>query len=352
MTQRWSRSRTDARARLGPADRSSTDVAPEGPSDSFVILGRQLDSWPCTPALRAWLERHWRYDEHAVGQSRYRIRLTERAVPPEGAGADDVGSIDVRLPGNITLRWNARDGEWHTGDGAAGVRARFDAEKSRIAVWGATDPGARATAQAPAAAAAPWPALYVAFCEAMRASGLVPLHAAVVVRGDDAIALTGPSGTGKTTTLLRLLERGWRPLAEDFSWLDPASCTLYGWDRGLRLWPDGLARLGPRIAAAPWIVDRDGKRLLAWSAVPAARVPQATLTRIVLLERDATRPSSITRLSRQAAVRVLWEATGVPLTPWVRENAAQHIARLAQTLELTGLTLGARDLPEPDAVIG
>jgi ABC-type nitrate/sulfonate/bicarbonate transport system ATPase subunit len=61
-----------------------------------------------------------------------------------------------------------------------------------------------------------------------------------VVRDGEATALTAQSGTGKTTTLLRLIAAGWTPLAEDLAWLDPDSLTLYGWDRGIRLWQETI----------------------------------------------------------------------------------------------------------------
>lgn len=321
--------------------------------DRVTILGRPVDSHTYTPTLRAWIEQHWRYDEHAVERQPYRILLTEDAAPVDIIRAGDgFAPVDVRLPGQLTLRWQVRHGEWHTDGRTAGVSARFDDGEARIRVWGTTTGDGHAQAPASAVSAAPWPALYVALCEALRASGLVPLHAAVVVRGRTAIAIAGPSGAGKTTTLLRLLDRGWRPLAEDFSWLDPASRTLYGWDRGLRLWRDGLARIAPRFAAAPWTLDRDGKLLLEWRAVPAVRAPQATLARMILLERDAARRSTISSLSPRAAVRVLWEASGVPLTPKVREDTAQHVARLVRTIEVARLKLGTGELIEPDVSLG
>jgi hypothetical protein len=69
--------------------------------------------------------------------------------------------------------------------------------------------------------------------------GIVCLHASAIAIGDEAIALVGPGGSGKSTTAAAFLKRGYRVLAEDVVTLD---------DRGdhflvrpgyplIRLWP-------------------------------------------------------------------------------------------------------------------
>lgn len=307
-----------------------------------AVLGRPFRCHITTNDVLAWLDRHWWRDEHATTPYTYAVELVEESgaadagVPSEGVGAPgrDAGwqSHVVRLPDGVDLCWAHRGDEWVWHDGAARVRLRLAQDGARIRFrYGA----------------GVFPALYVAVSEALRASGLLPVHAAVVVRDGHATALAGPSGTGKTTTLLRLLRRGWRPLAEDLSWLDPATGTLHGWDRGLRLWQDGLERLGqtlermsPELAAAAWSTDPDGKRFLAWDALGVERVPRARLTRVVLLERDAARPTCLEPLAPRDAVRVLWEATGVPLSAEVRAMVSVHVARMARELEFSRLRLG------------
>src|SRR5690554_5542720 len=41
------------------------------------LLGRRLDARLASPAVIAWLERYWCYDEHAVEAHPYTIRITE-----------------------------------------------------------------------------------------------------------------------------------------------------------------------------------------------------------------------------------------------------------------------------------
>ena len=75
--------------------------------------------------------------------------------------------------------------------------------------------------------------------------GVVCLHASAVAIGDEAIALLGPAGSGKSTTAAAFAERGYRILAEDVVTLD---------DRGdhflvrpgypcIRLWPAAVKAL-------------------------------------------------------------------------------------------------------------
>ena len=75
--------------------------------------------------------------------------------------------------------------------------------------------------------------------------GVVCLHASAVAIGDEAIALLGPAGSGKSTTAAAFAERGYRVLAEDVVTLD---------DRGdhflvrpgypcIRLWPAAVKAL-------------------------------------------------------------------------------------------------------------
>ncbi|HSL53819.1 MAG TPA: hypothetical protein VK868_05460 [Pyrinomonadaceae bacterium] len=75
--------------------------------------------------------------------------------------------------------------------------------------------------------------------------GVVCLHASAIAIGDEAIALLGPAGSGKSTTAAAFAERGYNVLAEDVVTLD---------DRGdhflvrpgypcIRLWPAAVKAL-------------------------------------------------------------------------------------------------------------
>jgi hypothetical protein len=191
-----------------------------------------------------------------------------------------------------------------------------------------------------AAFAAEWPgAVLLALCEAVRASGLMPLHAAVATRGAQAVAFLAPSGTGKSTTLVRAIRAGWTPVAEDFAWLDPETLAVYGWDRGIRLWSEGLALVGGADGER-WRAGADGKLFADYGSLGMHAVRYATLTRLALLTRDGERPSRREPLAPREAVRALWEATGVPLAPRVRAWTARQLPRLLAGLRVERLRLG------------
>jgi hypothetical protein len=321
--------------------RTGSDSAEAAPRS---VLGRSLHTRVETAALATWLERHWHYGEHVLNAHPYRIDIVEAEVASDEVRAPDWSPTPVRLPEGVTLCGWVRAGEWRfleNGGSGAAVAACFDPGGARITVR-----------PAPFGTVPHWlyAALYLCTSEALRASGLLPLHAAVVARGGEATALTAPSGTGKTTTLIHLLARGWHPLAEDLAWLDPATMSVYGWDRGMRLWPDGLGRLPSAWRAAAWQTDVDGKRFLPWSAVEPARVPAARLTRIVALERDQAHASAIGPMARRDSVRVLWEATGVPLTEPARRAAAKGVESLLLQLDFARLRLGTSPLSELEAI--
>src|SRR5690606_29170518 len=129
-------------------------------------------------------------------------------------------------------------------------------------------------------------ALYIAICEALRASGLLPLHAAVAVppagsvdwqppavppAADEggampppAIAFLGGRGAGKSTTLVHLVRAGWTPVAEDVCWVDPEAFVVYGWDRGVRLRRPAIEAFFPDLGSAPLVPEPDGKFLLGY----------------------------------------------------------------------------------------
>lgn len=402
-----------------------------------MLLGRPLRARLLTPALVQWLRERWLFEEHQLPAHPYRIALEESLHRPHDLPHPEGEPVTVHLPG-FELAWWNNGGWWQTGAPAGGVAksppggtAAEKAAGNGIGVPGkevaaaATDKDAArgGITREPAGVAArfnpdgadirAWgelqshhfAALYLALNEALRASGLIPLHAAVVVRKGEATALVAPSGTGKTTTLLRLLAAGWTPLAEDLSWLDPDSLTVYGWDRGIRLWQETIDRFLPHLMDAPWTTDPDGKRFLAYenlglpgtadapiesAAPPEPRAFHARLTRIVRLEReraeisvettsstsppalarhfrelpipnprgrpglpplpepnqtDCSTPAELAPLPPHEAIRTLWETTGVPLLASTRAALAHRIPTLLTRVTCSTLSLRADEVP-------
>lgn len=197
---------------------------------------------------------------------------------------------------------------------------------------------------------AAWFALHFALVEALTASGLLWIHAAAVHDGTRTVALLGPTGRGKSTTLLRLARQGWQPIAEDGCFLDPSTLELVGVDDRVRLRPPALAALGPVLG------DVDPGPLVAGRhEVPFARlgggVASAPLTHVVRLVR--TPPGRATAwgpLSRAEAVMALYESIGIPNTIRVGALVGEACREVVRRTRHATLDLGAATDPIPPLV--
>jgi len=334
----------------------------------FPILGRSFVGRGVPEPLRGWLLAQWWRPEHSLPARRYAITL--EWVGSESAPTPLQGEpVRALVPGRL-LTWRSSGEQWEWRDGsAAGVRLTLEPDQAWIQAWGAAAPDAELFA-----------AVYVAMCEALRASGLLPLHAAVAVPpagavewrppavlpiADDptvaapaAIAFLGGREAGKSTTLMHLMRAGWTPVADDLCWIDPDALTLYGWDRGIRLRPTAIEAFFPELEDSLGGAGQDGKLFIRYedlagrglaggaggegSAGVAAR--RGALAGIVQLRRVADRDTGWEPLPARDAVRALWEAVGVPLGAAARQAAAGWIGVVAARLPLGRLRLG-RTLP-------
>ena len=182
----------------------------------------------------------------------------------------------------------------------------------------------------------------------MRGSGLLPLHAAAAGRNAQACAFIGPSGTGKSTTLLRAVAAGWTALAEDFVWIDPASSQVYGWDRGLRLLPDSLKALPVALAQHHWKTHPDGKHWVPFEALEAFQGFESKavpLSRVAVLVRDSDRMSTWSACPRHLGVQSLWSAAGLALTRAGTQATGYQLSRLLAQVDIQRLVLGTGPLP-------
>ena len=310
-------------------------AGPDGRSDSALgssILGRRFEARGVPPAMAEWLRAHWCFPEHddQAPSSDYAIVLEVGGLSSLAERVDDDG-LAFAEPASTAPGWRGSGDAWEMGTPDGGVRLSLGVTEARIHVWGV---------DANASAADCTAALHLALTEAVRASGLVPLHAAVAANDGRATALLGASGTGKSTTLVRLIRDGWAPIAEDFSWLDPETLVVYGWDRGIRLWPEGHAHIGD-AAGEGWRMGVDGKLFLDYAALGAgAARRRGMLSRLALLVRDGSGAPGWEPLAMRDAVRALWEAMGVPLSPRIRERAARQMPGLLARVETRRLRLG------------
>ena len=108
------------------------------------------------------------------------------------------------------------------------------------------------------------------------------LHACAVTKHGGAIVLTGNSGSGKSTTLATLLERGYELLSDDKTILrfgDDGPEVLSGYPT-MRLWGDAAERMHLDPATLPELLPGKGKYLYQ---TPAFRHEPAPLRALVML---------------------------------------------------------------------
>ncbi|MFN3265453.1 MAG: hypothetical protein ACK41E_01305 [Deinococcales bacterium] len=186
--------------------------------------------------------------------------------------------------------------------------------------------------------------LMAASIEALRASGLLPMHTAIAAKDGVGIAFTGESGRGKTTTLLHSIKAGYSPVCEDFAWLEPMSSRVYGTDRGLRCLPDTLARLETFFPGVVPVAFEADKHLVPFEAL-APRVWVCELGQVWTLARDLSVPTRLEPLGAAQAAMALYAATGVPLGALTRAQAASAIQGLVKRLVVKQLWIGSTELP-------
>jgi hypothetical protein len=182
-------------------------------------------------------------------------------------------------------------------------------------------------------------ALMVAVIEALRISGLIPLHTSIAVKDGLATAFVGQSGRGKTTTLITAIAHGYQPLCEDFALLEPQTRMVYPLDRGLRCLPDTLERLQKLFPnAKPSHFDRD-KYVVPFETL-APRALQAELKHVYMLERDFEQPTRLEPMRNVERVMALFSASGAPLSSTGKTLSSSAFAQLATQLKFARLWLG------------
>jgi hypothetical protein len=308
---------------------------------AFELLGRRLAVTGAPVGLMRWLRENWHFPEHDLPVHRFGISMhahdagDSTTIPP-----DDAVSSEAAMPGFL-IPCKSADNHWWLGDVTAGIRLQLGTDFARLSLWPTGETTESATT------ARQYATLMISLVEALRASGLLPLHAAVIVRDGCATALLARSGTGKSTTLLRAIDAGWQPLAEDFVWLDPDSLMVYGWDRGVHLWPHTLDQLLPELKTYPWSPGADGKLHLRFEQLApiTGLIRSARLHRIVVLDRSTDGRSTWGSLSAVDSVQALWEGVGVPLSAAARIVTGRHAAELLRRVEARRLLIGTAPLP-------
>lgn len=267
-----------------------------------------LDAWVEAPGLDAAtleaLRARWGHGADGGEAGVRHLRLTPGALPPRPEEGPRPVSVSDQ-----TVEVVARGDELWLG------------EHLHLRV---TASGAQVTAGPGPVPEAAW---VLALVEAHRAGGWLPLHAAVLSRGDRAAAVAGVSGAGKSTAALRLSGLGYGLLAEDHAWVHPHSGRVVGLDTHLRAREDSVGTFAPHLLDRAVGRDAHGKLRLPLLG-PGGR---GTLAALLVFGLPET-PDAAGR------VRALWEVTGVPLTEAGRRAAARGVGTLLQGVEVRGVT--------------
>ena len=295
---------------------------------SFLILGRPFYAHNIPDFLGRWFEKNWHFPEHSLPEVSYKTTLKVLKEAPElGQGIRRETEPDIN---DEVFLWHQDGDRWWFQEGDSGIQFIMGPDEFNISVWGLNEKkDLRKT----------FTALYITFMESLRATDLFPLHASVVIKNGNATAFTGQSGMGKSTMLVNAMADGMSPLAEDFSWFDPHTSMLYGWDQGLRFWEDGWEKLPREFREIDWQEDFDGKMLLPWDKLDIERTVSAPLDQVLVLKRAAEENTSTVKqqIPPHQAVRALWEATGVPLTEYTKKKVAKGIGKLISNIEVASL---------------
>lgn len=87
----------------------------------------------------------------------------------------------------------------------------------------------------------------------MEHQGYYPLHAAALTRGEDGVLISAPSGQGKTTAALTLIQSGWSYLSDDMILLhrEDRGVRASSYRRSFSLTEETVARF-PALAGEKW----------------------------------------------------------------------------------------------------
>jgi hypothetical protein len=304
-------------------------------STELMVFGRRFTiNGRLEPALENVLRSRWDFNDQRLGIDSFWIRLYLANVCPAAFPSETV-SVTLSLPsGPLEIR--ALESEFWLGTTDVGLHLRLLEGGAELFAWGGEEALCRNQ-----------DLFHLGLTESLRSSGLMPMHASIAARDGSAMAFLGPSGRGKTTTLLLALEAGYQVVCEDLAWCDPVTLEVMGFDRGLRLLPDTMERFSALLGNDQPVWQGD-KWFVAYTGVlfkfgAPSRV--VVLDSIIALERDPDGVSRFESLSQREAALVLWEASGVPLSNRLQRQTSTQITTLISRLKAQRLLVGTGTIP-------
>lgn len=180
------------------------------------------------------------------------------------------------------------------------------------------------------------------------------LHGAAVGRGDDAVLIVGPGGSGKSSTALSCLLAGFNYLGDDYcagSADGERALSVYG---SAKVAPDGLDALDgfdALLGGDEATVGSHGEKLVVWPnrELPDRMVTSARIRAVVAPTVGPGDRSTLEPMSPGAALAALAPSTILQLSG-IGHRSLEHMATITETVPCWSLTLG-RDRSEVVAAI-
>lgn len=178
-----------------------------------------------------------------------------------------------------------------------------------------------------------------------QSQGGLMFHAACVHRGGGALLLPAPSGSGKSSLALWLVEAGYDYMTDELAFIPEGTLDVQGFSRpvyikrsGLALFPEVLARMGQQQD----LIESPGGVLAPPGLLGGGRVvPMAPLRCMVLPRYTSGAALHLHRLSKARAAlaltRCLINARNLP------DNGFPELLRLAQAVPIYELSYGGFD---------
>ena len=235
-----------------------------------------------------------------------------------------------------TYGWFAADGRRVTGHGplatvevaclreADGGAIIIDAE-GRVTTWAEKDQPLVAV----------FDAIVAGIIGALSRTGILAIHAGVVVLNGRAVLIAGPSGRGKTTLVLGMLRRGLDLLSDELALVAGDDRTILAYPRGLHVRPAALA-LFPELAFLAETEPYDLGGGSEWSVGPAAlgrafgtRVRDVIpLGAVILLDGDPVADAKPDLDLVRPAIAAMELLRGTPEASWAFDEVLARLPRI------------------------
>jgi hypothetical protein len=302
------------------------------PRDSLAIGGVPLRIEAATAALAArvaaWAERALALTDPSPPQEPLRLHVFANGAPPQPpTGARELAAFGtcrvLRDAGRVFLLLPQ-------------ARCALDLADGRARIWLAAawwgEP--LKTQQDPWLLTLVW---------LLRERGLYALHASCVAWGDLGLAIVGPSGSGKSSTALSLMQAGWDWVADDVVLVEPGPpARLHGLAQGFSFHP----RLADRLPGLDGVSLGEKRFADARAVFSGRQLPFCRPAALLFPHVVAGETSRIDRLSPAEALMALLPAVGGILSGGpVRQSQTQLAALGALAAAVPAYRLhAARDI--------